>query len=590
MSSSVEKIKERLGIVEVLSTYLKLEKAGASFKAKCPFHNEKTASFFISPDRGTYYCFGCGVKGDIFTFVQEFEGVEFMQALQILALKAGVEIVPEKRGERNEKEKLFNLLEDATSFFQENLKKNKEVIAYLEKRGLKSGTIHGWQIGYAENEWRLLYNHLTKKGKGAESSGDVKSILGVGLIKKNDKPTGEPFYDTFRGRIMFPLSDQSGKVVGFSGRIFGKADDGKSPKYLNSPETPLFIKSDFLYGLNKAKMAIRKQDYAIVVEGQFDLIMSHQAGFANTVASSGTALTERHIRKIQNLSNRIMFAFDGDSAGFAATERSAHLALSLGMEVKVAGLPTGDDPASLIQKDPKAWSHIISKSKHIIDFYTDSLVASGIDSRTIGKRVKEKVLPFVLLVTSAIERSHFIKNISEKTGIKEQAILDDLKSVSKPANLQSSSAGYAAPPGSSASSPPGSPVGKYSVPRSILGIIFWQEQVKEPQVKVSELSKRLEEHLGKEAVAALKIELEPDKEKLIFEAEQYYDDSAKLDRHIEELFWRLEEGKLKEELDKTHISLKKAEQMKDSSTTKALSEHFNQVSAKLEELKAKIRK
>jgi DNA primase len=573
MSSSVEKIKERLGIVEVLSTYLKLEKAGGSYKAKCPFHNEKTASFFISPDRGTYYCFGCGVKGDIFTFVQEFEGVEFMQALQILALKAGVEIVPEKRGERNEKEKLFNLLEDATNFFEAGLAKNKEVIAYLEKRGLTSGTIHDWQIGYAENEWRLLYNHLTKKGS------DAKSILGVGLVKKNDKASGEPFYDTFRGRIMFPLSDQAGKVVGFSGRIFGAADDGKSPKYLNSPETPLFVKSDFLYGLNKAKMAIRKQDYAIVVEGQFDLILSHQAGFINTVASSGTALTERHIRKIQNLSNRIMFAFDGDSAGFAATERSAHLALSLGMEVKVAGLPAGDDPASLIQKDPKAWSHIISKSKHIIDFYTDSLVSSGIDSRTIGKKVKEKVLPFVLLVTSAIERSHFIKNISEKTGIKEEAIWDDLKNVSKPASLQTSQQQNAA-----------SPPSRYSVPRSILGIIFWQEQVKEAHTKVSELSKRLEEHLGKEAVVALKVELEPDKEKLIFEAEQYYDDSAKLDKHIEELFWRLEEGKLKEELDKTHISLKKAEQMKDSALTKALSEHFNQISAKLEELKTKIRK
>ena len=580
MSSSVEKIKERLGIVEVLSSYLKLEKAGSNYKAKCPFHNEKTASFFVSPDRGTYYCFGCGAKGDIFTFVEEFEGIEFIQALPLLAMKAGVEIVPEKRdskNERSEKEKLFNLLEESASFFEKELGVKNDVLSYLEKRGLTKTTVKDWRIGYAENDWRLLYNHLTKKGA------DPRSMLAVGLIKKNDKASGEPFYDTFRGRIMFPLSDQAGKIVGFSGRISVDADDGKSPKYLNSPETALFNKSDFLYGLNRAKMAIRKQDYAIVVEGQFDLIMSHQAGFLNTVASSGTALTERHIRKIQNLSNRIMFAFDGDSAGFIATERSAHLALSLGMEVKVAGLPKGDDPSSLIQKDPKAWSHVISKSKHIIDFYTDSLVGSGIDSRNIGKKIKEKVLPFVLFVESSMERSHFVKNISEKTGIKEEAIWDDLKSLPKPSVGRESASSNSAHINSAAP-----PKNKYSVPRSIIGIIFWQREIKKPSVNISDLSKRLKESLGEERVSDLEKEFEPEKEKLIFEAEQYYKESEILDKHIEELFLRLEEDKLKEELGKVILALKKAEEAKDTVQAGIHLKHCQDLSGKLAELKQKI--
>jgi len=588
MSSSVEKIKERLGIVEVVSAYLKVEKAGANYKAKCPFHNEKTASFFLSPDRGTYYCFGCGAKGDIFSFVEEFEGVEFKQALSLLALKAGVELVPEKREDREQRSeaaKLLDLLEGAVEFFQKQLKLPKQqtvtatigqdVVSYLHKRGLTDATIHDWQIGYAPSEWRLLYDHLRSGAHGY----DARQMLAVGLIKKNEKNTDEPYYDTFRGRIMFPLFDQAGRPVGFSGRIF--VDDGKSPKYLNSPETQFFNKSEFLYGLHKAKMAIRKQDYAIVVEGQFDLIMSHQAGYANTVASSGTAFSERHIKKLENLSKRIMFAFDGDSAGFAATERSARLALSLGMEVKVAALPKGDDPASLILKNPKAWQSLITNSKHIIDFYTDSLIASGIGGRNIGKQVKEKILPFVLFVSSAIERSHFIKNISEKTGIKEEAIWDDLKSMPKPTELN----------GGNTSSGPGGTVSpsRHSVSRSIIGILFWQEQVKKPAIMVSDIEKRLEATIGKETLGSLRVGLEKEKEKLIFETEQYYKDNNKdtseLSMRVEELFVRLEEERLKEELTKTIISLKAAEQMKDSTLTKALLDHCHEISKKLSAIK-----
>ncbi len=571
MSSHVEKIKERLGISEVVSSYLKIEKAGANFKAKCPFHNEKTASFFISPDRGTYYCFGCGAKGDIFSFVQEFEGVEFKEALSMLALRAGVELIPEKKEVRDENKNLLNLLEDSVEFFVDRLAQKDEVVSYLKKRGLTEGTIETWQIGYAPNEWRSLYSFLLEKGVTAEQ------MFSVGLIKKNEKGSGEPYYDTFRDRIMFPLFDQKGTVVGFSGRIF--TPDEKSPKYLNSPETKFFNKSEFLYGLDRAKMAIRKQDYSIVVEGQFDLIMSHQAGFLNTVASSGTAFSDRHIKKLQSLSNRIMFAFDGDSAGFVAVERSATLALSLGMEVKIVSLPEGDDPASLILKNPKMWRDLVSTSKHIVDFYTDSLIASGISGRNISKQIKEKVLPFVLLVSSAIERSHFVKSISEKTNIKEEAIWDDLKALSKQIRPEIRNPKFSNQNGE---------LKRHTVARSILGLVFWQETVRNTSVKVPDILKRLEELIGKERLEKLRSELYPDKDKLIFEIEQYFEGSDSLEDHIEELFERLTEEKLKDELAETITAMRVAEKGNDANLARQLLEHCQEISTKLSAIKHKV--
>src|SRR3989344_5138874 len=244
MNSPVQKIKERLSIEEVVSSYIKLDRAGTNLRAKCPFHNEKTQSFFVSPNRGSYYCFGCGASGDIFTFVEEFEGLDFKGALKLLANKAGVPLEAyskEMKEAENEKEKLYRVMEEATKFFENNLRDNKQIQEYLKSRD------------FTDNE-----------------------IERAGLAKKPED-TNKAMYDRFRGRTMFPISDSSGRIVAFSGRIF--EDDGKSAKYLNSPDTPIFQKSSILYGLDKAKQSIRKNDFSIVVEGQFDLILSHQAGF-----------------------------------------------------------------------------------------------------------------------------------------------------------------------------------------------------------------------------------------------------------------------------------------------------------------------
>lgn len=565
-SSSVEKIKERLSITDVVSSYVKLEKAGASFRAKCPFHNEKSPSFFVSPDRGTYYCFGCGAKGDIFTFVEEFEGLEFRQALVNLAAKAGVELAAERPGEREEKQNLFRTVEASVEKFERELPENKPVQTYLAKRGLTEETIKSWRIGYAKNEWRDTYDSL-KAQKFSEAD-----MLAVGLIKRSDTDSKQ-FYDVFRGRIMFPIFDSSGRPVAFSGRIF--VDDEKSPKYLNSPATALFNKSEVLYGFDRAKGAIRKLNYSILVEGQMDLILSHQAGLANTVASSGTALTEAHLRRLLRISPRIMFAFDSDSAGFNATKRSAELALQIGMEVKVAVLPPGDDPASLVAKNPNLWKQALKNGKHIIDFYTDSLIARKLNPRVLSREIKASVLPFVLSVESKTEQAHFVKTISEKSGLKEDALWDDVKSLAKsggtgpgkyPSASQNSGASgsrgaYAG--GSSSAGDKATLTRRQGIERKIFGIIFWKESKKDPSVDA--IRERYGEIAPDTGLDTLEAELAGEKDKLIFEAEQYYEQSEQgangslPEAELNELFQNLEEEVLKEEFVRKRNEIKQAE-------------------------------
>ncbi len=584
MSSSVEKIKERLSITDVVSSYLKLEKAGASFRAKCPFHNEKTPSFFISPDRGTYYCFGCGAKGDIFTFVEEFEGLEFKQALTNLAAKAGVELVPERAGERDEKERLFRAVEMAVEFFERELPDIKPVLAYLEGRGLTTETVSKWRVGYAKNEWRALYDYL-KSQKVTEAE-----MLATGLIKRSDRAESgsQPgFYDVFRGRIMFPIFDSTGRPVAFSGRIF--VDDDKSPKYLNSPATVLFNKSEVLYGFDRAKTAIRKLNYSILVEGQMDLILSHQAGLANTIASSGTALTELHLRRLSRLSPRIMFAFDSDSAGFNATKRSAELALQIGMEVKVAVLPAGEDPASLVAKDSNLWKQALKGGKHIIDFYTDNLLARKLDRRVLSREIKASVLPFVLNVESKTEQAHFIKSIAEKSGLKEDALWDDVKALSKSGVSSQSSQDTEASDRSSRKTPVNQDNQMVSrlrgIERRTVGVILWQESQKDKVAMAAAIRKKFTEIVGPPLAEALEAELAAEKEKLIFEAEQYYEQSTKFKEDIQELFINLEEEVLKDSLAKKMAELHKAESEKKSEQAEEFLKQCQEITSRLNNLR-----
>jgi len=422
MRSDVDTIKERLDIAEIVSGYIKLEKAGTSLKARCPFHNEKTPSFFVSPVRQSFYCFGCGAKGDIFTFVESVEGLDFRGALKLLADKAGVEIKHRGGESKTEKDKILAVLEEATKFFEKELAGVSLARRYVASRGISDETVRDWRIGYAPAEWRFLYDYLQSLGY------DKDIILKAGLIKTSDDAAGKEPYDVFRDRILFPLADPSGKIIAFSGRALAKETE---PKYLNSPDTILFTKSEVLYGLDKAKDQIRKRDYAVLVEGQIDLVLSHQSGVRNSVASSGTAFTRMHLERLKRLSSRIIIAFDGDSAGERAAEKASMLGIALGLEVKVANLPEGLDPAEVIRKNPQEWKDILRESLPAVEFFFNKVEEKEKDPRKLGKQIEKRILPMIKLIGSAIEQSHFISLVAKRTSIKEEILWEDLKKIKR---------------------------------------------------------------------------------------------------------------------------------------------------------------
>lgn len=415
-TDTVAQIKSRLSIADVVMQYTKLTRAGSSFKGRCPFHTEKTPSFMVSPERGTYHCFGCGVHGDIFTFVQEIDGVDFKGALKMLAERAGVPLVYAASPTRDAHERLFLCMEEATVFFQQQLGIDHPGRAYLHKRGLTDETIHSFRIGWAPSEWHALSSHLSAKGFTAGEMSEA------GLTKEGDKGA----YDRLRSRIIFPINDAAGRVVGFSGRIFalpGTEHPADVAKYMNSPETPLFKKSRILYGFDRARQSMRKHKCAILVEGQMDLVMVHQAGWGNTVAVSGTALTEEHVVLVHRMTDNLLLALDSDDAGVAAAQKSAAIALAQGMDVKVVRLEGGKDPADILLHDGKdAWNKAVREAKHVIVFLLAVYEERSRDTRDFAKRVETEVLPFIARIRSPIDRDHFIRVVAERIGVSPESV------------------------------------------------------------------------------------------------------------------------------------------------------------------------
>src|SRR3989344_371002 len=421
MSSHVEQIKERLNIIDVVSSYIKLEKAGRNLKARCPFHNEKTPSFFISPERDTFHCFGCQKGGDAFTFVEEIEGVDFKDALRMLAERAGVTLSERDKTLTSEHARLISAMEHAVFYFEREFSKHPEALLYLGKRGLKEETIKHFRIGFAPDEWRGLLTFLREKGFT-----DV-DIEKAGLVVRN----ADRVYDRFRGRIMFPIFNASGKPIAFSGRIFEGAKEtypgGVAPaKYVNSHETVLYNKSRVLYGFDKAKFEIRKRDACVVVEGQMDVVMSHQGGVTNAVATSGTALTIEHLSLIFRLTDKLILAFDADSAGFEASGRGIDLALEGGFDVRIAKLPSGLDPADVVKEDPKKWQSAVRDSRHVVDFLTTTLRERNDDTRVFRKNVERAVLPYVARIRSRIEKAHFVESVARALDLPQNSIWEAL--------------------------------------------------------------------------------------------------------------------------------------------------------------------
>ncbi len=540
MSSPVEQIKSRLGIVDVVENYLKLQRAGANLKACCPFHNEKTPSFFVSPGRESWHCFGCNRGGDIFSFVMEIEGVEFYDALKILAHRAGVELKPVSPRQRSERERLFNLLEEAKKFYESKLKENSGVIPYLKERGLKGETAKAFGIGFAPDGWRNLYDFLKSK---AYSDSEIQKS---GMAIKSEKG----YYDRFRSRIMFPLYNFSGQIAGFSGRIFGKEDD-KTGKYINTPQTILYDKSKILYGFDKAKTEIRKKDFCVLVEGQMDVIMSHQAGFINTVAVSGTALTAEHLKIIKRLTNNLVMAFDKDEAGFSASKRGIDLALAEGMEVKAALVPAGKDPADAIKENPKDWQEAIENSSHIIKFYLDSL--------SDRKEIEKTVLPYAAILPSEIEKAHWVKEVAKKLCVKEESVWEELKKIKIPRE----SASRADSPAYNAKK-----TRLQLIKDRLIGLLLLQDSAESRQT-----AEKYSLDLGKAD------------ERLAFEAEMFYDKSKDLKKELEHLFVEYEKEKLRNEREEIAEKIRKAELDNDEKPLKEHMDRFNELSQKLNELK-----
>ncbi len=424
MASPVEQIKDRINAVDLIGSYLKLTKAGINYKANCPFHQEKTPSFFVSPGRNSFYCFGCGAKGDIFEFVQKFEGLDFPGALCQLAEKAGVSLSQGSYEKKNksEKEELYKIMEEASVFFEDELKKREDAKKYLAERGLNQKTIQSFRLGFSRPEWRALSAHLIEKGF---KESDIEK---AGL----SKPGNRGHYDRFRGRLMFPIADSTGRVVAFTGRVYDKSLEGEEvdpAKYVNSPETPLYHKSRILYGFDKAKEGIRRFTFVIVVEGQMDLLMSHQAGFNNTVAISGTAMAEEQLSLVKRFTDKLLLSLDSDTAGISASHKSAALALKMGFDVKVANLRGGKDPADIIKENPAEWKNIVKNAKHVILFFLETLSEKIPDNRKFRLEVSKQVLPYVSLLGNAIDRAHFVEAIANKLSVSKLAIEEELAKV-----------------------------------------------------------------------------------------------------------------------------------------------------------------
>ncbi len=425
MSSDVEEIKNRISIVDLVGEYVRLQKAGSNHKALCPFHNEKTPSFMVSEERRSFHCFGCGKGGDIFTFVMEMEGLGFREALERLAEKAGVELKRGNRvdkGDREDKGRLFQILELATKWYEKNLwegKGKEKILGYLRERGLTDESIKKFRLGYAPDGWRNILDFLIKKGH------KIEDIAKTGLLVEKESEKG--YYDRFRDRIMFPIQDVMGRVVGFSARVAPGGDE-KTAKYVNTPQTGLYDKSKTLYGLHLAKTEIKKRDSAVLVEGNMDVIASHQAGFPNTIAVSGTALTPEQVKIIKRYAENLEMGFDMDSAGQAAAKRSIRICLEHELNVKVILLSGGKDAADVIRGNPGLWKEAVERAKDIMNYYFGEVFARFDPRDPAGKkRIARELLNVIRDIANPVERSHWLKILAEKLETDERVLVEVIK-------------------------------------------------------------------------------------------------------------------------------------------------------------------
>jgi len=457
MQQPSDEIKSRLDIVEVIRDYIQLKPAGINFRALCPFHREKTPSFMVSPEKQIWHCFGCSRGGDIFSFVMEMEGINFVEALRLLAPKAGVTLRKQDPKLTSQRNRLLDIVELSSKYYYKMLMGSdsaKNARKYLAERGLTEETIEEWRIGYSPDSWDDLLNFLKSK------SYNENEIFLAGMSVKKEG-TGR-FYNRFRGRIMFPIKDVNGNVVAFSARVSPEKEaEEKMGKYINSPQTMIYDKSKILFGLDKAKMEIKKQDLAILVEGQMDVITAHQhgfaplnkvsdeiggnklvadgglkpptsdtylTGFANVVASSGTALTAEQVALLKRYSPNIALAFDMDAAGDLAAERGIAQAMAAEMNIKVVELPSGKDPDECIKQNPDEWRNAVTSAKPVMQYYFDKHLAKlDLEQVEARRQAAKALLPVIAKLGNKIERDFWLKKLSQTIDVAENYLREALQ-------------------------------------------------------------------------------------------------------------------------------------------------------------------
>lgn len=443
--SVVDEVKDRLDVVEVIQTYVPLKKAGRNYKGLCPFHGEKTPSFVVFPDTGTWHCFGaCGTGGDVFTFLMKQENLSFGEALKELARRAGVELTPSspEASAASKRVALLREINQVTAHYFHHLFHNSDEAAkarsYLADRGLNAETIDAFQVGYALDQWDATLRYLKSKGY-AEAD-----VAEAGVIIERDKGG---YYDRFRKRVVFPIRDHMGRTIGFGGRVL---DDGV-PKYLNSPQTPLFDKSSVLFGLDQAKQGIRVTGEAVIVEGYMDVLMAHQHGINNVVAQMGTALTEAQLRLLKRFTQRFVLALDSDAAGDQATLRGLDVARQvmdreavpvptprglirfedrLAADLRIVSLPPGRDPDEVIHDSPARWAQLMAQARPVMDYYFLALTADLDLSTAQGKAEAVRVLgPLIVEVGDRVQRTHYLQRLARMVQVDERSLWQQIRKV-----------------------------------------------------------------------------------------------------------------------------------------------------------------
>lgn len=426
MQDAVQEIKNKLAIEDVVASYVQLKKAGRYLKSCCPFHQEKTASFYVSPDKQIAYCFGCNKGGDLFKFIQDIEGMDFKDALAFLADKANVDLKKYDYSfkvsvSKDEKERLKNINEDASNYFVQQLgqtEAGRKVFEYLKNRGLRDESINEFMIGFAPDSYDILFRHLLEKGHLK------KDIIESSLCISRDA-TSEKVLDRFRLRLMFPIHNDRGDLVAFGGRALKKGDE---PKYLNSAEYILYYKGSILFNYDKSKKCVKENDLAIVVEGYFDAIMSYQAGVKNVVATSGTAVTEEQIKLLKRQTHNIAFAFDSDSAGQAALERAIKISQKFDLNLFVITIPFGKDCADTVKEQPQLWIEAVQAKQAYLEFFFKKYQAVYDLNTSQGKKdFSDSFLHILNGVNHPVEKDHYVKELSKLVGIPSDMIYEMMK-------------------------------------------------------------------------------------------------------------------------------------------------------------------